>query len=284
MADIWPVLAAGVMISSLIYPLVRISSASLSISIGLVLIFIFELIDSNLISELAFSPTDLQNPGYLHTIFTSMFLHGGFFHILFNVFILVMLGNVLEEGIGSRRFLPIYVISGLGGNLVYALINLGEPVGVIGASGAISGILGAIVILYPNQPFMMLFLPIRSFPAWMMALFFLAMQMLIAFSDARIAWEAHIGGFAAGILITPLLMRLSIEERVDRGEKIDVMVFANTPKEREIAAQIRSESIKDVRNAWIDQLAKTARCPICGQKVRNYRGRIKCRNGHKFNI
>ena len=272
------------MISSLIYPLVKISSASLSISIGLFVIFLFELLDSDLINILAFSPLDLQDPGSVYKVFTSMFLHGGFGHIVFNVFILVLIGNLLEERIGSPRFLAIYIISGLGGSLVYALVNFGEPVAVIGASGAISGILGAIVVLYPNQPFMLLFLPFRNIPAWVMVLIFLAMQMFIALSQTNIAWEAHIGGLATGILITPLIMRISLEDRVDRGEKIDVMVFTKTPKEREIAAQIKSESIKDVRNAWIDQLAETARCPICGQKVRNYRGRIKCRNGHKFNI
>ncbi|HDP97386.1 MAG TPA: rhomboid family intramembrane serine protease [Euryarchaeota archaeon] len=284
MVDVWPILAVGVIISSLIYPLVRISSASLSISIGLFVIFLFEMIDSRLINELAFSPLDLRDIGSSYTIFTSMFLHGGFGHIVFNVFILVLIGNLLEERIGSPKFLAIYIISGIGGGLVYALVNLGDNVGVIGASGAISGILGAIAILYPNQPFMLLFLSFRNIPAWVMVLIFLAMQMFIALSQTNIAWEAHIGGLATGILIAPLLMRISIEERVDRGEKIDVMVFAKTPKEREIAAQIKPESIRDVRNAWIDQLAETAKCPICGQKVRNYRGRIKCRNGHKFNI
>lgn len=284
MVDVWPILAVGVMISSLIYPLVRISSASLSISIGLFVIFLFELLDSDLINKLAFYPMDLPDPGSAYTIFTSMFLHGGFGHIVFNVFVLVLIGNLLEERIGTVKFLAIYIISGLGGNLLYALINSDNPVGVIGASGAISGILGAIVILYPNQPFMLIFLPFRNIPAWLMVLIFLAMQLLIALSQTNIAWEAHIGGLATGILITPWLMRLSIEDRMDRGEKLDVMVFAKTAKEREIAAQIKSESIKDVRNAWIDQLAETAKCPICGQKVRNYRGRIKCRNGHKFNI
>jgi len=292
MVEIWSIISVGIMISCLIYPLIRISSASLAIAIGLITIFMIELLTmrsgsvifSPIFQDLALYTVDLKSGTGLYTIFTSMFLHLTFWHIVFNALALVFLGMFLEEQIGTTRLLVIYVVSGLVGSVVFALTNLNSVAAAVGASGAISGLLGAIVVLYPNQPFRFLMFPFMDLPAWLITVVFLALQLMFAFSENFIAWEAHIGGLVAGMVLAPVIMRASLEERADRGEKVDIMIFASTPEQREIANKIKSESIGDIRKAWLEQLVETAKCPVCRSRLRVYRGRLKCRNGHKFNV
>lgn len=295
MVEVWSLVAAGIMISCLIYPLIRISSASLTIAIGLFLIFIIELltieissylVTSPVFRDFAFRPIYLSTGDSIYTLFTSIFLHAGFIHIIINALVLVFLGIFLEERIGTPRFLIIFVVAGIGGSLTYGLLNWNQITAAIGASGAISGILGAMGILYPRERmnFIVGFIPLRNMPMWVVILIFLGLQLLFVNPSSGIAWEGHIGGLLTGMLIAPWITRLSPEARAARGEKADVMLFAKTREEREIARQIRSESIEDVRRAWIDKLAETAECPVCGARMRANRGRLKCRNGHKFNL
>ena len=293
MRDVLSILVIAIMLASLIYPILRKGSASLTIAIGLFAIFMLELVTSRsgiivtsrLFIDLAFSPAYLTSGDALYTVFTSIFLHASFTHIIFNVVALVFIGIFLEERIGNERFLTIFIISGIVGSLTFGLANFGNFSFAIGASGSISGILGAIGILYPRQGFMILFLPIKNIPAWVIVLGFLAIQLYLAMvPGSLIAWEAHVGGLAAGLAIAPLVVRFQSEERATRGEKVNIMLFATTPEEKEIANRIRSESMREVRTAWMEQLVTTAKCPLCGARIRVYRGRIKCRNGHKFNV
>lgn len=287
--DILSILAIGIMISCVIYPLIRASYASISIAIGLFIIFLIEIITmtqspyivtSQVVLDLIYYPPAVWTGESLHTLFTSIFLHAGFRHIIFNVLALVFLGIFLEENIGSKKFLAIFLISGIIGNLVFGLVNQNPA---LGASGAISGILGAIVVLYPMQQFMFFFLPVRL-QAWMVAIIFLVLQIYVAFSSDLIAWEAHVGGFAAGMVVARLIMRMDIEERSEKREKVNVFIFAKTTEEKEIARKIRGETIADVKTVWMEELASTAKCPICGERLRVYRRRFKCRNGHRFDI
>lgn len=136
------------------------------------------------------------------TLFTSMFLHGGFMHLFFNGFALYMFGPFLEQMIGSRRFLLIYFFSGLAGGLAYvATFYLGllqESIPALGASGAIFGILGAVAVLRPNMPLLLMgFIPMRMSQA---VVLWIALALFDTINvNGGVAGAAHLGGLVVGL-------------------------------------------------------------------------------------
>ncbi len=173
MIDLWSIAAIVIMISSLVYPFLRKAMISLSVAVGLFLIYMLEIVpQSPILSDLAFSPMQLSSGVAVYTAFTSIFLHASMLHIIFNVIWLVILGLLFEEKMGTARFLSIYLIAGIAGNIAYGLINFGENSYAVGASGAIFGLLGAILVLYPfERTGMMVFpLPIPNAPVWLIVI------------------------------------------------------------------------------------------------------------------
>lgn len=146
------------------------------------------------------------------TLITAMFLHGGIFHLLGNMLYLWIFGNNIEDRLGSLRFILFYLISGLGASLVHILFNPNSQVPMIGASGAIAGILGAYLILYPRANVMTLvffffFVRIVPIPAALVLGLWFFLQMLNIGLGGSVAWFAHIGGFLIGILLVRVFAR-----------------------------------------------------------------------------
>ena len=149
------------------------------------------------------------------TLFTNMFLHGGFFHLISNMWILYIFGDNVEDRLGSIRYLLFYILGGLAANLVQLYFAQGSSVPVIGASGAIAGVLGGYFLLFPRARvitlFLLFFFPwFVEIPAvvflgfWFVSqlysgLFSLAMPSGVQMGG--IAWWAHIGGFIFGVLM-----------------------------------------------------------------------------------
>ena len=134
------------------------------------------------------------------TLLTSMFLHGGLTHIVINMIAFVSFGIMLERRIGWPRFTLIYFAAGIAGGLVQALLTGDPKTPVVGASAAIMGIIGATFLHFPKMRILLLIVPM---PLWI-ALVVLVVSHLafIVFDwDAGIAWWAHLGGLAAGLLI-----------------------------------------------------------------------------------
>jgi len=140
------------------------------------------------------------------TLFTSMFLHGSILHLFGNMLYLWIFGNNIEDYLGPFRFILFYFLSGLGASLVHIFFNPNSQVPMIGASGAIAGVLGAYLILYPGArvlTFVFLFFFIRIIPvpaALVLGLWFIAQVMNIGIGGG-VAWFAHIGGFLVGIFL-----------------------------------------------------------------------------------
>ena len=133
-------------------------------------------------------------------LFTSMFLHGSLFHLLGNMLYLWIFGNNIEDFLGSGRFILFYFLSGLGASLTHILFNPNSRVPMIGASGAIAGILGAYLILYPAARVLTLvFIWIIPIPAAVLLGFWFLGQVLNIGLGGGVAWFAHIGGFLIGI-------------------------------------------------------------------------------------
>lgn len=146
------------------------------------------------------------------TPLTSMFLHGGWGHLLGNAIYFWVFGNNIEDSMGPARFAAFYISCGLIAAGTHVLLQPGSPVPTVGASGAISGVLGAYLVLYPRVRVNMLFLPIffRTFAirAWIVLVWWFALQAFAAYSiplnrevSSGVAVWAHIGGFVAGILL-----------------------------------------------------------------------------------
>jgi membrane associated rhomboid family serine protease len=144
------------------------------------------------------------------TLLTSMFLHGSLFHLLGNMLFLWVFGNNVEDFIGRLRFIVFYLVCGLGAGLTHIVFNPNSRVPMIGASGAIAGVLGAYFVLFPRArvfTFVFLFIFIRIVPipaAYVLGFWFL-MQVLNVGLGGGVAWFAHIGGFVIGIGLTKAL-------------------------------------------------------------------------------
>lgn len=159
---------------------------------------------------------------YLHvlpawaTVFTSMFLHGGWFHLIGNMLFLWIFGHEVEDELGHLRYLVLYFASGVAAALVQGLSNPGSHVPMIGASGAIAGVLGAYTVLSPRANihvfvWIVIFFRIINVPAWALLGLWFAMQLISGLEQARgrpgVAFWAHVGGFVAGMILVILLRR-----------------------------------------------------------------------------
>lgn len=152
-------------------------------------------------------------------LLTSMFLHGGWLHLIGNMWFLWIFGDNIEDRLGSVRFLLFYMVCGLGAGLAHALFNLGSSIPTIGASGAVAGVLGGYFVLFPTARVLTLvpffFLILAELPAWLILLYWFVIQFFsgtLALTAARgeaggVAWWAHVGGFVLGALLVRLLMR-----------------------------------------------------------------------------
>ena len=135
------------------------------------------------------------------TIISSIFVHGAFGHILFNMISLYFLGSFFFRAVGERSFLTVFFLGGLAGNALYLLLAPPNVIG-IGASGAIFAIGGALAVLVPRVPVYILFIPI-AMPLWVAILIF----FLLSFVFPQIAWQAHLGGVLAGVIAGLILRR-----------------------------------------------------------------------------
>ena len=176
------------------------------------------------LNVLGFIPASLHDPSSAPsailgippfvTIFISMFLHGSVLHLAGNMLYLWIFGNNIEDAMGHFRFIVFYLVCGVVAALAMAYVDPISHVPMVGASGAISGVLAAYLLLYPRAPVTVViplgivFWPFRVSAAAVVGLWFLTQLALAAFSDPSkpgVAWWAHVGGFAAGLVLTPLL-------------------------------------------------------------------------------
>jgi membrane associated rhomboid family serine protease len=150
-------------------------------------------------------------------LFSFMFLHGGIWHLLGNMWFLYIFGDNVEDHLGPFRYLLFYLFCGWASGLFHLLLNWQSPVPTIGASGAIAGVMGAYLILFPHSKILTL-IPILFIPYFIEipAFFFLGIWFFLQFLGAAgtaaqgggIAWWAHVGGFVAGILLLQVSQRI----------------------------------------------------------------------------
>lgn len=207
------------------YPVMTVSLILLNLAI-----FVYELnLPPSELEELIFSygatparflpeaAEDSVLPLALLSLFTSMFLHGGWLHVLGNMWYLWIFGDNIEDRMGHLRFLVFYLSCGLLAGVAHTSLNLSSSIPSIGASGAVAGVLGAYLVSYPFARILtivplFLFWPIIELPAilvlgsWFLIQFFYGTTALQQTAEVAggVAWWAHIGGFLAGIVLLQL--------------------------------------------------------------------------------
>jgi membrane associated rhomboid family serine protease len=174
--------------------------------------FFFELTGGDeFILQWALIPSRLiKNPLIeIPTLFTSMFMHAGWLHIAGNMLYLWIFGDNIEERFGHIKFLIFYVLCGLVASVTQMIFNLNSDIPLLGASGAIAGVLGAYIIMFPLAPVKVLLgCLIAPIPAviviglWILLQFFYGVGALGSVTEGGVAYMAHIGGFITGLIFT----------------------------------------------------------------------------------
>ncbi|MBI3003591.1 MAG: rhomboid family intramembrane serine protease [candidate division NC10 bacterium] len=187
------------------------------------IIFQYGLIPRELTSGVAHVPRPFPPE---MTVVTSMFVHGGFFHVAGNMLYLWIFGNNVEDAMGPSRFVGFYLLSGLAAAFAQVWVSPTSPIPMVGASGAVSGVLGAYLLLYPHArvlTFIAVFWYWRliEIPALIVLGFWILVQVAnglvtFDFQGGGVAWFAHIGGFAAGMALIPFFKRRSVPIRLFR--------------------------------------------------------------------
>lgn len=165
-----------------------------------------------------------QEPGlYDHksillSLISSIFLHGGFAHLLGNMWSLWIFGNNVEDAFGRVGYVGLYLSGGVVASAAHILMNQGSTIPVVGASGAIAAVMGAYVILFPRAritTWAVLF-PL-AVPAWVFLAVWFGSQFWIAGSSPDVAWDAHVAGFAFGVAVALLMRQRLIDRLADQA-------------------------------------------------------------------
>ena len=204
-------------------PIVTIALIAICVCIFLYQFSLSHSENTFIINSFGMKPKELfLNPGLTNysTIFSSMFLHGGFMHLIGNMLFLWIYGNNIEDAMGHIKFLLFYFVCGLAAALSQALVTPNSDIPMIGASGAVSGVLSAYLLLYPKARvstliFIFFFITVIRIPAGILILIWFATQLINAnLTDPNspgVAWFAHIGGFLMGILLLPFSKEKNIK-------------------------------------------------------------------------
>jgi len=288
--DTVSVIAIIIMIGSLVIAYVKKWMVTYALIIANVIVFILTIIFtydngsfSIIIRDLGFRPIYLT-PEYspqLYTLFTSMFIHGGFAHIFGNMFIFLFLGIAFEQRIGAKKFLIIYLISGICGTLTHSLMNLGSEILLIGASGAIFGIMGAFAFSYPRDevvmPVPIIITVITKIKVMYAVILFAVIETIIVMWDVKdtTAHYAHLGGLISGVVLAAVLLRKQkkhdkkgatvfydsySEQQPKRIDFSNLEKLANTPDLKEILDKVEKETVSQVQEIWLGHFLEKIRC------------------------
>ena len=220
--------------------------------------------------DLAFRPSYLISWTKTYTLFTSLFLHGDILHILMNMLFLLLIGIPFEQRIGKKAFASLYFLTGIFASIFFSAFEWGSQVMLIGASGAIFGLLGAFATLYPRDkvvmplPFTLIFV---RMPIILAAVLFASIETIYTFSNVTdgIAHTAHMGGLIFGIVLSQFMKKKKVKE-----EKFDfssLEAYIMNERQKEMFRKAREADVPEVREAWLSYLLKELRCPKCGGKI-----------------
>lgn len=257
------------------------------------------------VSIFGIKPAISGYPSESYRFFTSAWIHAGWIHVLGNILVVGLVGIPLEQRMGGKRWLSVYILGLLGGNIAWVLTHPESMIPAVGASGAAFGLLGAYMACWPSDEveFPLLFL-IRAWPIWIIVFFRLGLEIWQMYSlqtgtsgETNIAHMAHVGGF---------FLSYSMARRISRGGPQLLerdMTDGNTMPTRKIpelgtdpwrlsGAPLEGKSLRvleklieegdemETRRAWLEELSEHTICPVCGGEIlavtKNRQTSIKC--------
>ena len=237
--------------------------------------------------------------GHYHRIITAAWLHADFIHVLGNVLVIALAGVPLEQRMGPKRWIAVYIIGLLGGNIAWIATHAQSSVPAIGASGAAFGILGAYMACWPEDKieFPLLFL-IRAWPVWLIAFFRLGLEIFQIYSiqtgtagESNVAHMAHVGGFLLAYVAARPIAKGAPSELYEsatvsggfspgtRRRAVESMgVLGEDPwslsgkklegRAARVLAKLRQEGDElETRQAWLEELAENTICPKCDGEI-----------------
>jgi len=165
-----------------------------------IVVFLFTSFSAQIFDLLALTPTLAIQKGMVWQFFTFMYVHGGFMHIFFNMFVLMMFGPTIEEVMGNKKYFIFYTLCGLGSGIFHILINGVGSIPLVGASGAIFGVVTAYAILYPRNIIYVYFVPM---PAFIAIILIAVIELFSGVSGVQpgIANFGHLGGMIVGFIL-----------------------------------------------------------------------------------
>ena len=177
-------------------------------------------------------PYYITNNSHLYTLVTSMFMHGGFLHFGGNMLYLYIFGNNVEDSMGHGRYLIFYLICGFAASFAQILIEPSSTIPMLGASGAIAGVLGAYLVTFPKAKVVTLAIYfVMRIPAvivlgfWFLLQLFSGVGSIAAGADGGVAYFAHIGGFAAGMILVLLFRKRNFKARQKKKDDWDKIYY-----------------------------------------------------------
>ena len=226
--------------------------------------------------------SSLETGENLWGLFTHMFIHANFLHLIFNMFIFFLMGTHFEERVGWRNMAIVYFGSGvLGAGILNGIVTLpgGEVIG-IGASGAVSGVIGAFAIMYPNDrvPMVLGFILLPRVQVAFGALVFIAFETFLMFfavslpGIGNVSHTAHLAGVIVGAIIGFVMHKMGVEapergaattRRLDRLDLEKLRELVRQPAHIEKLEALIGEDIPEVREVLLEDLVSRLRCPQC---------------------
>lgn len=304
---LWIVILFACAISPLIAANRNKTSISLGVVLSLLLVFFIQFALSIFSGGIfSFDPIDLFSlipalslePSHFHRLVTAGWIHANWIHVLGNILVIALVGVPLEQRLGAKRWILVYLLGMLGGNIAWIWTHPDSWTPAVGASGAAFGLLGAYMACWPEDEieFPLLFL-IRAWPVWLIALVRLGLEIYQMYGieygsseGTNIAHMAHFGGFFLAYIIarpiakggpSPLDEKFETSQReFSRREEIksrmgslddDPWILANSPltgNGARILRRLREEGDEiETRTAWLEELAENTICPNCGGEV-----------------
>ena len=280
----------------IVHAWIRRTPISLAIGASLMLTYLFQAtikwaIDLNLFVQGALIPAVAFEPEHLHRLISAAWLHADLFHLLGNVLVILLVGVPLEQRLGRGRFLTIYLIGVLGGNIGWTLANWESWTLCIGASGAAFGLLGCYLACWPRDEIEFPLILIRKWPvAWIALIKFALEVMQYPTATSNVAHLAHITGFVACYVLAKPIAKGGLvpigtvdsgpsskggQEAQHKAIKSRMKDMSTDPWDGNLTGpamrtlqRLREEGDEiETRQAWLEQLAEQAQCPVCEAKL-----------------
>ena len=193
------------------FPIATYSLISLNIIVFFFEATLREPAISQFINSFGTIPNEIAHGEHLYSVFSSMFLHGGWVHLLGNMVFLWIFADNIEATVGTGKFLTFYLLGGVIAVLSHVLFDLSSSIPMVGASGAIAAVMGAYIVMYPHSRIKVIFILFFFRPFYVPAIFFLGIWIAQQLTSgigalsqetvvAGVAWWAHIGGFIFGVI------------------------------------------------------------------------------------